>query len=81
MKPEEKKVFIQRFVLNYQMQYPESKTNISLKELAVNREEYKDTPSVFGIFYDDIWKNKRYGTVDSNKRFHHACFKNLLVKR
>ncbi|CAL9736066.1 hypothetical protein MOSE0_J01090 [Monosporozyma servazzii] len=81
LKPEEKRVFVQQFVYNYQKQYPESKTNLSLKELAVNKEIYKDAPSVFGIFYDDIWKNKRSGMDNYNKRFYHFSFKRLLVER
>lgn len=80
---EEKKAFIKDFVHNYQQQYPDSKTNISLKELVRDKNEYRDSPCVFGIFYEDIWKIKRYEEFKStrNKRFKHPSFQNLLVKR
>ncbi|CCD27258.1 Mlo1p NDAI_0K00670 [Naumovozyma dairenensis CBS 421] len=51
----EKHQFINSFVENYKLHYPSSKTNVSLKALALGIDEYQDSPSVFGIFYNDIW--------------------------
>lgn len=76
----EKQRFIKRFVDNYKVQYPSSKTNVSLKGLSVGMDEHHDSPSVFGIFYDDIWTivNK---TGKSTGRFGHNSFHKLLIKK
>ena len=81
LKRYEKEDFIQNFVKNYQKHYPKSKTNISLRELSNDKKNFQDSPCMFGIFYDDIWKCRRYGRSNSNIRFQHSNFINLLVKR
>lgn len=77
----EKQKFIKDFVKNYKTHYPGSRTNVSLKGLAMGMDEYEDSPSVFGIFYNDIWKlqestaanekNKKYETHFIDNRFAH----------
>lgn len=84
----QKQEFIQLFVKNYRHQYPSSKTNVSLKGLSIGMDEHNDSPSVFGIFYNDIWKsfkNEQLGTNNDNmksgSRFSHPSFKQLLIQK
>ncbi|CAI4035721.1 hypothetical protein SMKI_13G3720 [Saccharomyces mikatae IFO 1815] len=84
----QKQEFIQRFVKNYKHQYPSSKTNVSLKGLCIGMDEHNDSPSVFGIFYNDIWKkfkNEQPGSKNddtkSGNRFSHPSFKHLLIQK
>ncbi|KAK5961827.1 Mlo1p PWA37_000707 [Arxiozyma heterogenica] len=81
LKGSEKEDFIQNFVKNYQKHYPKSKTNLSLKELSIDKKTFHDSPCVFGVFYDDIWKCRQYGSSNNNTRFQHPNFINLLIKR
>lgn len=77
---QEKQRFINGFVENYRIQYPGSKTNVSLKGLSNGMDEHRDSPSVFGIFYNDIWKN--VNTANKNcHRFKHPSFHRLLIPR
>ncbi|CAR21994.1 Mlo1p [Lachancea thermotolerans CBS 6340] len=86
--------FIKGFVENYRKQYPGSKTNVSLKGLALGMEDHADAPTVFGIFYDDIWglckksKESLYSgeksaaqrnDIKQTGRFGHESFYDLLV--
>ena len=86
----QKQEFIQRFVKNYRHQYPSSKTNVSLKGLIIGMDEHNDSPSVFGIFYNDIWKslknepeNAGSGLIRtrSGNRFSHPSFRQLLIRK
>ncbi|CAI4048811.1 hypothetical protein SKDZ_13G3780 [Saccharomyces kudriavzevii ZP591] len=84
----QKQEFIQRFVKNYRHQYPSSKTNVSLKGLSIGMDEHNDSPSVFGIFYNDIWKSfkseqREPGNdgIRTGNRFSHPRFKQLLIQR
>ncbi|CDO92440.1 unnamed protein product [Kluyveromyces dobzhanskii CBS 2104] len=90
----EKQRFVTDFVENYKRQYPGSKTNVSLKGLAMDMEKHNDAPSVFGIFYNDIWeiskarKESIYGSgkhinrndlIKDYGRFGHETFHELLI--
>lgn len=90
----ERQRFVTQFVNNYKEQYPGSKTNVSLKGLALDMEKFDDAPSVFGIFYNDIWelfhlrRNAIYSEKSTDKkesqkkygRFGHSSFLDLLVE-
>lgn len=91
----EKQKFVKSFVENYKEQYPGSKTNVSLKGLALDMDEYNDAPSVFGIFYDDIWRVSkakkeslyngkqqmdRSQVIKEHGRFAHETFHDLLIE-
>ncbi|CCF56680.1 hypothetical protein KAFR_0B03840 [Kazachstania africana CBS 2517] len=83
----EKQSFIRAFVDNYKKQYPKSRTNLSLRELSNDMTKFDDSPSVFGIFYNDIWKevtntSKSDGSnkhAQGDSRFAHPTFKTLLI--
>lgn len=89
----EKQKFVTDFVENYKKQYPGSKTNVSLRGLVMDMERYNDAPSVFGIFYNDIWeitkarKESLYGGKQIDRRnlikdygrFGHETFHELLI--
>ncbi|CCK72134.1 Mlo1p KNAG_0J00510 [Huiozyma naganishii CBS 8797] len=78
----EKQQFITRFVHNYKVQYPRSKTNVSLRELSHGMDQFQDSPSVFGIFYEDIWRRAlEQGGPRTGSRFDHPSFLKLLVER
>lgn len=92
----EKQTFVTEFVENYRVQYPGSKTNVSLKGLSLDMEKFNDAPSVFGIFYNDIWqllkksKDALYlndtkkpiirNDIKETGRFSHESFYELLVE-
>ncbi|SCU97414.1 LADA_0H06172g1_1 [Lachancea dasiensis] len=91
----QKQDFVKGFVENYRKQYPGSKTNVSLRGLALDMEGHGDAPSVFGIFYDDVWelcKKSKEGLYSEERqalqrndikqtgRFGHESFYDLLVE-
>ncbi|CUS21462.1 LAQU0S03e03158g1_1 [Lachancea quebecensis] len=91
----QKQHFIKDFVENYRRQYPGSKTNVSLKGLALGMEEHADAPAVFGIFYDDIWglckktkeslysgekRTAQRNDIKQTGRYGHESFYDLLVE-
>lgn len=90
----QKQEFVHRFVDNYSAQYPGSKTNVSLRGLALDMEQHNDAPSVFGLFYDDIlklWEKSRdrlyanqeltpkRNNIAETGRFGHESFYDLLI--
>lgn len=85
----EKQSFIHHFVNNYKTRYPGSKTNVSLKGLASGMDAHNDSPSVFGIFYNDIWRVvSKCGSSENAKtnckkgnRFNHDSFHRLLIRK
>ncbi|AET38390.1 Mlo1p Ecym_2680 [Eremothecium cymbalariae DBVPG len=91
----ERQQFVNDFVENYKKQYPGSKTNVSLKGLALDMKGFGDAPAVFGIFYNDIWMLRKqkyemlYTNIDNSYlrnnikehgRFSHESFHDLLVE-
>ncbi|SCW01698.1 LAFE_0E05336g1_1 [Lachancea fermentati] len=90
----QKQEFVHRFVDNYSAQYPGSKTNVSLRGLALDMEQHNDAPSVFGLFYDDILKlseksrdrlyanqelTPKRNNIAETGRFGHESFYDLLI--
>ncbi|KAH7586093.1 Hypothetical protein J6896_02171 [Nakaseomyces glabratus] len=71
--------FIHRFAENYRKRYPGSKTNLSFRGLMKDIDTYKDSPSVFGIFYNSICDNIDHGR--DNGRFAHDSFRKLVLHR
>lgn len=76
----EKDVFVSTFRDIYRNRYPASGTNSKLHMLLPRTHDPYDTPSLFGIFYDDIWKVVNRTNRD-NHRFSDQSFKSLLVRR
>ncbi|QLG73555.1 hypothetical protein HG535_0F00650 [Zygotorulaspora mrakii] len=83
----EKQLFIRTFVDNYKRHYPGSKTNVSLRGLATGMDAHSDSPSVFGVFYNDIWgtvsrpPKAELATSNKRNRFNHPSFCTLLIKK
>ncbi|KAL3230191.1 hypothetical protein RNJ44_01554 [Nakaseomyces bracarensis] len=71
--------FINKFADTYKQHYPSSKTNVSIKGLMNDMEKYRDSPSVFGIFYNSICDYIDHGR--DNGRFSHKSFQNLVIQR
>lgn len=90
LKLSERQDFIKGFVKNYKKLFPQSKTNLSLKTLSMDMDKFEDSPSVFGIFYNDIHKetlkdaasNASVNTpsAGSDNRFVHPSFHKLLYR-
>ncbi|GAV55925.1 hypothetical protein ZYGR_0AZ00960 [Zygosaccharomyces rouxii] len=76
----EKDVFVSTFRDIYKNRYPASGTNSKLHTLLPRTHDPHDTPSLFGIFYDDIWKVVNRTNRD-NHRFSDESFRGLLVRR
>lgn len=76
----EKDVFVTTFRDIYKNRYPASGTNSKLHTLLPKTQDPFDTPSLFGIFYDDIWKVVNR-TNRNNHRFSDQSFRGLLVRR
>ncbi|SMN22056.1 similar to Saccharomyces cerevisiae YMR252C Putative protein of unknown function [Maudiozyma saulgeensis] len=87
----ERQQFIKEFVKNYKKQFPKSRTNLSLKMLSLDMDKFEDSPAVFGIFYNDIYKElaKEAGqsaivqsiAAREENRFTHHTFKKLLIRK
>ncbi|CAB4252649.1 similar to Saccharomyces cerevisiae YMR252C Putative protein of unknown function [Maudiozyma barnettii] len=87
----ERQQFIKEFVKNYKKQFPKSKTNLSLKMLSLDMDKFEDSPAVFGIFYNDIYKELAREAGQSiiaqsvaareENRFIHSTFKRLLIRK
>lgn len=78
----EKDSFVYTFRDIYRMRYPASGTNSKLNShsLLPRTHDPHDTPSLFGFFYDDIWKVVNRTNRD-NHRFSDESFRGLLVRR
>lgn len=76
---DEQHEFIHKFAENYKRQYPSSKTNVSIKGLMNDMEKYRDSPSVFGIFYNSICDYIDHGR--DNGRFSHESFHSIVNRR
>ncbi|CCE90223.1 Mlo1p TDEL_0B00940 [Torulaspora delbrueckii] len=71
----EKQRFVNGFVALYREQYPVSRSNGSLQGLSAKmNDHHRDSPSVFGIFYNDIWGRRC-------RRFQDPSFQSLLIPR
>lgn len=71
----EKRRFVNGFVALHREQYPVSRSNGSLEGLSTKIDEHHpDSPSVFSVFYNDIWGQRC-------RRFRNPSFQALLVRR
>lgn len=76
---DKKQEFVKGFVKNYAERYPFSSTNVSLRVLSCGMDKYHDSPSVFGIFYNDILHMDI--AIDATHRFAHPSFRDLLYTK
>lgn len=76
----EKQFFVSTFRVIFRNRYPASGTNSTLHLLSRSAGDHHDSPSVFGIFYEDIWKVENR-TGRDNHRFSDQAFRSLLVRR
>lgn len=80
LSPPEKQLFVSAFSVIFRSRYPASGTSSKLHVLSPPSVDHHDSPSVFGIFYEDIWKVENR-TGRNNHRFSDQSFRSLLVRR